>query len=159
MFFHAIFAPMNRQVIISLAFMGGFFLALQAAFNSQLSVLLKKPIFTATVSAFTSLLLCVLVVILQYYKEIPSKETLKQVPWYLWVAGGFFSVAGVVLYFFSIPKIGISKVIFWGLSGQIIFSVIAGHFSWFNLPPEPFTFKKIIGIIAMIVGIYFISSK
>ena len=139
--------------------MGGVCLAIQAAFNSQLTMLLKKPIFTTFVSAISSVVFSLLFVLLLFTKDLPNKESFREIPWYLWLAGGFFSIAGLMLYFITIPKIGITKVIVLGLCGQLVLSVIAGHFGWLNLPADPITLKKSIGVAVMIVGILSIYSK
>jgi transporter family-2 protein len=149
---------MNQQLIVILAFFGGICLAIQAAFNTQLSVMLKQPIL-ATISTSVSSVVFASLLLLFVRKEIPSLKIIKIIPWHLWFIGGMFSVIGVSIYFFTIPKIGISKMISLGLCGQLVFSVVAGHFGWLNLPLDPATWKKIIGIIAMIIGILFINSK
>ncbi len=46
-----------------------------------------------------------------------------------------------------------------GLFGQLAFSVIAGHFGWLNLPTEPITIKRVVGIITMLSGILLINLK
>ncbi|MFK8269342.1 DMT family transporter [Capnocytophaga cynodegmi] len=150
---------MNTKLLFILAFMGGVCLAIQAAFNSQLTVLLKKPIFTTFVSAISSVVFSLLFVLLLFTKDLPNKESFREIPWYLWLAGGFFSIAGLMLYFITIPKIGITKVIVLGLCGQLVLSVIAGHFGWLNLPADPITLKKSIGVVVMIIGILLIYSK
>jgi transporter family-2 protein len=45
-----------------------------------------------------------------------------------------------------------------GLTGQLIFAAVAGHFGWFNMPLEPFTIKKIAGLIVIISGVILIKS-
>lgn len=150
---------MNSKILFLLAFMGGVCLAIQAAFNSQLTILLKKPIFTTLVSAISSVVFSLCFTLILFAKDIPSRENFREVPWYLWLAGGLFSITGLMLYFVTIPKIGISKVIVLGLCGQIIFSVIAGHFGWLNLPSDPITLKKSLGILIMMAGIFLIYSK
>jgi transporter family-2 protein len=70
-----------------------------------------------------------------------------------------FSVVGISLYYYTIPRLGISTMISLGLSGQLIISVIAGHYGWFGMPEEPVTIKRMVGAIAMIVGIVMINQK
>lgn len=149
---------MNQQILSILAFVGGTFLAIQAGFNTQLGVLLKKPLL-ASISTSISSAVFALIFVLIYTKDIPNLNTEKQVPWYLWFTGGLFSVIGITLYYYTIPKLGISKMISLGLCGQLIFSIVAGHFGWLNLPIEPITLKKIIGTASMVIGIILISSK
>ena len=149
---------MNQQLLFLVAFFGGVCLAIQSAFSSQLGSILKKPVL-ASISTYTSGALFACVFMLIFSKEIVNLQHAKQVPWYLWFIGGLFSVTGITLYYFSIPKIGIARMIALGLCGQLIFSIIAGHFGWLNVPVDPITLRKIIGMTAMVIGIILINSK
>jgi len=149
---------MNQQLVSLVAFLGGVFLAIQAGFNAHLGVLLKKPLLATIATSFSSLLFAS-AFILMISSEIPSNNLLKKVPWYLWFTGGLFSVIGISMYYYSIPKLGLSRMISLGLCGQLIFSATATHFGWLNLPIEPITLKKTIGIMAMMAGILLINSK
>lgn len=137
---------------------GGVFLAVQAGFNSQLGSTLKQPILAVIASSISSVVFgCLLLLLIS--KESIHNITTTQVPWHLWFIGGFFSVIGIAIYFYNIPKIGISKMIALGLCGQLIFSLIAGKYGWLNLPVEPITTKRIAGTIAMIAGIILFNIK
>ena len=149
---------MNQMIVSILAFLGGVFLAIQGGFNAQLSANLKNPILASFVASFFSVFFALFGVFLSL-KKIPSLEQVKVIPHYLWFSGALFSVLGISLYYYTIPKLGISSMISLGLCGQIIFSVIAGHFGLFNLPIEPVDYKKIIGVVAMIAGILLINNK
>ncbi|WP_417197457.1 DMT family transporter [Bizionia sp.] len=137
---------------------GGVFLAVQAGFNSQLGSILKQPVLAVIASSISSVLFGSLL-LLFISKENIQNITTAQVPWHLWFIGGFFSVIGIAIYFYNIPKIGISKMIALGLCGQLIFSLIAGKYGWLNLPVEPITTKRLMGATAMIIGIILINLK
>ncbi|WP_335964741.1 DMT family transporter [Galbibacter sp. PAP.153] len=113
----------------------------------------------ASISTYSSGAIFAIVFVLLFSKDNISIHTAKQVPCYLWFVGGLFSVTGITLYYFAIPKIGIAKMMALGLCGQLIFSIIAGHFGWLNLPVEPITTKRLTGMAAMILGILLITSK
>lgn len=147
----------NYGVLI-LAFIGGVFLAIQGGLNAQLGVLLKNPILASLIAFFSSTIFA-LVFVLFNFKSVPTISQIKGVPFYLWFTGGLFSVIGISLYYYTIPKLGISTMISIGLCGQLIFAVIAGNYGWLNLPLEPITLKKIIGISSMIIGILLINIK
>jgi bacterial/archaeal transporter family-2 protein len=149
---------MSQNLIAAIAFFGGICLAVQSVFSSQLGSMLKKPIL-ASISTYVSGAILAMVFVLLSSKEAISLQAAKQVPWYLWFIGGLFSVVGITVYYFAIPKIGMGKMMALGLCGQLVFSVIAGHFGWLNLPVEPITVKRTIGVIAMTLGIFFIVSK
>ena len=148
---------MSQTTPILLAFVGGVFLALHGGFNSQLSEQLKSPLLTSFVAYIISALLALFAVMIRT-KNLPPLYKLKDVPYYLWFSGALFSVIGIGLYYYTIPKLGISTMISIGLFGQILFSVIAGHFGWFGLPSEPIAYKKIFGVIAMTLGIILIKN-
>lgn len=149
---------MNNYSAIGLAFIGGIFLAMQGGLNAKLGVLLKSPLLASTIAFFFSTILALSFVIFDQ-KQFPNLLQLKEVPFYLWFSGAFLSVVGISLYYYTIPQLGISTMISIGLSGQLIFAVIAGNFGWFNLPLEPLSLKRGIGMLAMILGIILINSK
>ncbi|WP_420603589.1 DMT family transporter [Flagellimonas sp.] len=148
---------MGQSTSIFLAFVGGVFLAMHAGFNTQLNVQLKSPIVTL-LAVYIASTLFVFLVLSIVNPSFPSFGQLKEVPFYLWFSGALFSVAGIALYYHTIPKLGISTMVSIGLFGQIIFSVVAGHFGWFGLPVEPVASKKLIGIVAMTLGIILIKN-
>jgi len=149
---------MNQISLSILAILGGVFLAAQGGLNSNLGMLLKNPLLASVVAFFSSTVFAISFVLISV-KTPPNWEVLKQVPIYLWFTGGLFSVLGISLYYYTIPKLGISTMISLGLFGQIAFSIIAGHFGWLNLPIEPITIKRGLGLIIMISGIILINIK
>ena len=149
---------MNQNIVMLFALTGGVLLSLQGGLNSQLGVLLRNPLL-ATLVAYLFSTLFALVMVLLSIKSVPTMQQVKEIPFYLWFTGALFSVLGISLYYYTIPKLGISTMISIGLSGQILFSVLAGHFAWFGLPKEPVDLKRIVGVSAMIIGIYLINKK
>ncbi|OAD90721.1 hypothetical protein A7A78_14230 [Aequorivita soesokkakensis] len=147
-----------KLLLYILALTGGVFLAVQAGFNSQLGGILKQPIAAVIASSLSSVVFGFIMLLLLGKGSIQPITT-ASVPWYLWFMGGLFSVIGISIYFYAIPKMGISKMIALGLCGQLIFSLIAGRYGWLNLPVEPITTKRLIGTIAMLIGIILINTK
>jgi len=141
-----------------LALIGGVFLAVQAGFNSHLGGLLKQPVLAVIATSISSVVFASILFLIIGKVNFQSSE-ITQIPWYLWFIGGLFSVLGISLYFYTIPRLGISKMIALGLFGQLIFSLIAGKFGWLNLPIEPITTKRLLGAIAMSIGIILINTK
>jgi transporter family-2 protein len=149
---------MNQMTLIILALIGGVFLAMQGGLNAQLGVLLGSPLLASLVAYFFSISIALVAVALSI-KSMPTIQQLKEIPYHLWFSGAVFSFIGISLYYYTIPKLGISTMISLGLFGQLTFSVIAGHFGWFGLPTEPIEYKKIMGVSAMIIGILLINNK
>nr|WP_297784883.1 DMT family transporter [uncultured Allomuricauda sp.] len=149
---------MNQYVNILLAFIGGVFLAMQGGLNAQLGVQLKNPLLASLTAFFFSMLFALLAVVLTV-KNIPKTSLLISIPKHLWFTGALFSVIGIGLYYYTIPKLGISTMISLGLFGQLIFSALAGHYGWFDLPKEPMVVKKVVGLLAMTIGILLINKN
>lgn len=149
---------MKVIVFYILALIGGVFLAVQAGFNSHLGNLLKQPVLAVVATSVSSVIFGSITFLLINKKNFNTFLT-SQIPWYLWFIGGLFSVLGISLYYYTIPKLGISKMIALGLFGQLIFSLIAGNYGWLHLPVEPITSKRILGTIAMTIGIILINTK
>lgn len=149
---------MNQFTLSLLAFIGGIFLAIQGGYNSQLGVMLKNPLL-ASLSAFFSSTIFALLFVLLSLRKFPVNSLADSIPWYLWFIGGLFSVMGITLYYITIPKLGVSTMISLGLCGQLTFAVIAGHFGWFNLPVETISWMRILGVMALVIGILLINLK
>lgn len=149
---------MNALSLSLLAIIGGICLAAQGGFNATLGILLKNPLL-ATCSAFLSSTCFSLIYVLVNYKDLPAIKTIENIPIYLWFTGGFLSLLGISLYYYTIPKLGLSTMISLGLCGQLLFSVIAGHFGWLNLPTEPITLKRLFGVLTMLTGILIIQKS
>lgn len=144
--------------LLFFAFIGGISLAIQGGLNARLGILLKNSLW-ASVTAFAVSTVVALLIVVVIFRSYPTSNQIKEIPTYLWFTGGIFSVLGLGLYYFTIPKIGISATISLGLCGQLIFAIIAGHFGWLGLPIEPLTLKKVLGAVAMICGILLVNFK
>ncbi|SFE61847.1 transporter family-2 protein [Chitinophaga sp. CF118] len=149
---------MERILFSVIAFAGGIFLAVQAGFNSRLGMLLKSPLLAAISASAFSFVFAVLYVTTTT-RHYPGISALRTIPFYLWFIGGLFSVIGISLYYYTIPRLGISTVVSIGLCGQLLFSLFAGHLGWLNLPPEPVTLKQIAGVACLMAGILLINIK
>ena len=141
---------------ILLSFFAGIAIAIQANINSQLGVFLTSSLL-ATFVALLSSLVFISIAITFLVKEFPNIEVVRSIPLYLWLTGGLLSAFALASFYFVIPKIGILPMISFGLSGQLIYSLVSSHFGWFNLPVSTMSISKIIGIIAMLIGIFLIN--
>ena len=146
---------MSYISLLILSFMVGIMVVVQGGLNSRLGIHLNSPLL-ATSAALTMSAVFTLVTVLVTVRQLPSIQQLRTVPLYLWFTGAVFSFIAVTLFYYLIPKLGISTAVSFGLCGQIFFSMIAAHYGWFGLPVELITFKKVVGSIAMISGIFLI---
>jgi len=120
---------MNNSTLLLLSFSVGVMVVIQGGINSRLGILLNNSLL-ATLIALTMAASFTLIAVLSFL--------------------------AVTLFYYVIPKVGISTAVTFGLAGQLLFAAIAGHFGWFNMPLEPFTMKKIAGLFMMIAGVILI---
>lgn len=148
---------MNNQILLLLSFLVGIMVVIQGGINSRLGILLNNSLL-ATSTALTMGASFTLIAVLITVRQFPSMHQLREIPIYMWVTGGLLSFLAVTLFYYIIPRVGISTTVTFGLAGQLIFAAIAGHFGWFNMPLEPITIKKIAGLFVMIAGVILIKS-
>tara|TARA_R110001599_G_C12264472_1_gene660702 strand:+ start:2171 stop:2617 length:447 start_codon:yes stop_codon:yes gene_type:complete len=146
---------MNNSTLLLLSFSVGVMVVIQGGINSRLGILLNNSLL-ATLIALTMAASFTLIAVLITVRQFPSMYQLREIPVYMWVLGGLLSFLAVTLFYYVIPKVGISTAVTFGLAGQLLFAAIAGHFGWFNMPLEPFTMKKIAGLFMMIAGVILI---
>ena len=148
---------MHPLFLALIAFAAGAAIAAQASLNAQLGVLLRSPLLATAVAFFSSLIFTV-IACAAMVKNLPSVETLKTVPYYLWFCGGLLSTFGIATFYWLIPKMGMGPMLSYALAGQLILAMLAGHFGWFQLPVIPISTLKLVGVLSLILGIVFINN-
>ncbi|MDW3196809.1 MAG: DMT family transporter [Cytophagales bacterium] len=146
---------MNQYVLLLMSIIVGIMVVIQGGLNARLGVILKSPLLATSAALSVSALITITAVLLTV-KQFPSLQQLRSVPTYLWFTGAVFSFLAVTLFYYLIPRLGISTAVSFGLFGQIMFSVMAAHYGWFSMPQEPIIWKKAVGILSMIAGLYLI---
>lgn len=77
------------------------------------------------------------------------------VPWYMLWAGAF----GLVLIStinFTIPHIGVAGGLMLVVIGQMIMAVAIDHFGWLNAEVRPVTLQRVIGLVLLFAGVWFV---
>lgn len=148
---------MNQSVLIFVSFAVGILVVIQGSVNARLGVLLSNPLLATAVAlsiGATLTLAAVAVTVKQY----PTLQEIYSIPVYYWFVGGVLSVIGITLFYYVIPQIGISTTVTFGLTGQLLFAAIAGHYGWLGMPIEPITAKKILGMLLMVGSLILIKN-
>lgn len=148
---------MNHLLLPLIAFAAGAAIATQASLNAQLGVLLRSPLLATAVAFFSGLIFTVMACT-AIVKNIPSVETLKTIPYYLWFSGGLLGTFGIATFYWLIPKMGIGPMLSYALAGQLILAMLAGNFGWFQLPVVPVSTIKVVGVFSLILGIALITN-
>lgn len=143
---------MNANTLSLIAFVAGIAMTTQASMNARLGALVNNALFATSV-AFLSSFIFISLILFLFSKKLPELHTIKTIPIYLWFAGGLLSSFGVATFYWLIPKIGVSSLITFALSGQLVAAMISSHFGWFQLPQSPITATKLAGLACLLVGV------
>ena len=144
----------NLYLILS-AFVVGIMVVIQGGLNSRLGVMLNNSLLATSVALTMSASITVMAAIITI-RQFPTIQQMKLIPSHLWFTGGVLSFIAVSLFYYIIPRLGLSTAVTFGLAGQLLFAAIASHFGWFNLPLEPLSIKKIIGLMVMLLSVILI---
>lgn len=139
------------------AFLAGSGIAIQAAMNARLGVLLGSSMLATAIAFFSSFVVSILIIGL-FAGQLPTSKSISAVPFYLWFSG-VISALGVGAFYLLIPKMGVGVMMSFALSGQLLVSIIASHFGWFDQPVKQINNQVIVGVTAMVIGIVLINGE
>ncbi|MEP2771912.1 MAG: DMT family transporter [Fulvivirga sp.] len=145
---------MNSPTLLLLSFSVGIMVVIQGGINARLGLMLSNTLLATSIALLTSAAITLIAFFITV-KEYPSLDHLRSIPVY-WFLGGVFSFLALSLFYYVIPRLGISTVVTFGLTGQIIFASIAAHYGWFGMPVELISIKKVMGMLIMIAGLILI---
>lgn len=149
---------MSPAFLTAISLVAGAALAAQAAANARLGVLLGSS-GGATAFAFLAAFLVTATGLLVVRPPVPGMATVARVPPYLWLIGGLLSAAGVGTFYWLIPQLGVARVVALGLVGQLLFSTLASHFGWFELPVVRIGPATCAGAVCLVAGVVLIQGS
>ena len=139
---------------LSLAFVAGMMMPLQAGINSTLALQSNGALWASLISfAVGTAALSGVVLAMRY--EVPVIEQLKQAPWWAWT-GGFMGALFVATGAFLAPRIGAATMIALLVAGQLIMSVILDHCGWATFPQHEINLGRILGVLCLLAGVVLI---
>lgn len=145
----------NKWLWQLLGLVTGVAIALQIAVNGQLGVQLHSSIHAGLIScAGGASLLLITILFQRSYKNIGLLMKAKP-PWYTYI-GGILGASYIFINASLVPKIGAGTVVVLVLLGQIFGSICIENFGLFGAYIQRISNIKIIGVILMVIGIYFI---
>ena len=143
-------------VLTPLAIFLGAALTIQVATNTQLGKALGNAYIPATVNMAFGLLLTVIVT-WALTNEWPSREMMREAPWYTWPAGAILGVIYLTGAILLAPKLGAGDLVALIVAGQLIFSVLLDHFGWFGFAQHPAGVARLAGCSLIVAGAFLIS--
>jgi transporter family-2 protein len=148
---------MKAQLLILIALAIGGLLALQGMVNAQLGKTLSHPLQASFIS-FSVAILCLAILMLLFGIKVPARQVLGEIPWYLYT-GGLLGIIYVTTVLALIPRAGVANTILAVFVGQMLLSISADHFGWFNMPVKSLDLSRISGCVLLVAGLYLIQLR
>jgi bacterial/archaeal transporter family-2 protein len=141
---------MTKFIWITLAFVSGAFLPLQAALNTKLGKTVGSPLHASLISFLIGSAGLALYILLT--RQPASFTALKSAPLYVWIGGllGACYVTAIILLF---PRLGPGLTFGLVVAGQMTLAAFLEHFNILVSQPHPISFIRIVGILLIIVGV------
>ena len=139
-----------KLIFLSLAFLTGLAITIQAGINANLRQAVGSPVLAAAVSfgcGFGSLLLLVLA----SGTAVPPLDVVRQISWWKWL-GGFIGATYVTTVIISVPKIGAANLVSLSVAGQLLAAVVLDHYGLLNFAVHPANGWRLLGIVLIMAG-------
>ncbi|MFO1066169.1 MAG: DMT family transporter [Pirellulales bacterium] len=133
------------------AVVAGFVLAVQPAANGALAKRCGHPL-QASVISFGTGFLAVLLIAGILRIGWPTWSRFAGLPWWAWT-GGLMGVYVVTSSLYTAPRIGSANWIALVIAGQIALSLLLDHFGWMGFAHHPLSWQRILGAVALAVGV------
>ncbi|MCI5050099.1 MAG: DMT family transporter [Rickettsiales bacterium] len=142
---------MNATHYTLIMILAGIGIPIMATLNSRLGVGLSSPVLAAAAVATSALGLCLF--ILLFFKGFKATPT--DLPFYYYVGGVLFGIYVISITYVA-PHFGIANSIFCVLLGQAACSIVIDHYGLFGTPVYTFSSSRLIGMLLMIAGLFFV---
>ena len=133
----------------------GFMTPIQTAANSRLRQSVISPIVASLVSFTVGTLFLAIVVLCEKGSLFFSSQLIKDLPWWAWL-GGLCGLWGLTVNIIIFPKLGAVQTALMPMLGQIGMGIIIDCFGLLQSPVFPFTLKRALGLLILLVGILMI---
>ena len=139
--------------MLTLPFIAGAMLPLQAGINGQVARHLGNVMGAALFSFAVGTLALFVIVLLQ--RDMPALQTLKGLSWWHWTGGllGAFFIATAA---FAAPRTGALLFMALVLAGQLTVALLLDHFGWAGFRQSPVSLGKIAGLLLVLAGVWLI---
>jgi len=143
---------MSTIVLMILMAIGGVAVAVQPSINARLA---EKTGFlqAATISFAVGTLILLLISLSSgqgSFRRIPEADW-----WQL--TGGLFGAFFVTMTIVGVPRIGTTAVLALTIVSQLTAGVIMDHYGLFGMRGIPIDFKRILGVMFLLAGVFLIS--
>ncbi|MGR3320264.1 MAG: DMT family transporter [Candidatus Anammoxibacter sp.] len=144
-------------ILIIIAVAAGALLPIQGSLNARLGSSMPHPMQATLVSYIGGLLACLIFLTLMRI-NYPDLKKIFSIDWHLY-CGGFLGAAFVSAMLYLMPRIGVTNMLAAAIVGQLIMSIIIDHFGCFGVFTARLNLSRIVGVIMLLGGLYFIQRR
>jgi transporter family-2 protein len=140
-----------------LASAAGTAISIQAAANSSLRAHLNDARW-ATFFSITGTIVTAVLVMLAIRPSLPSSAAFRSAPWWNWIGGplgAMIVLAGSAL----TQRLGAAAFISAVVAGQLASSILMDHFALMNLPHQPLTTSRVLGVGLVFAGMLLVTRR
>jgi transporter family-2 protein len=77
-------------------------------------------------------------------------------PWWQWIGGGMCGALLVLALTVSVPRIGVTALVFASLAGQIVTAMALDHFGWLGTARQPMDLRRALAIPVMLLALWLV---
>ena len=136
----------------------GFLTPIQTAANSRLRQSVVSPMVASLVSFTVGTIFLALVVLCEKGSVLIEAELIERLPWWAWL-GGMCGLWGLTVNIIIFPKLGAVQTALMPMLGQIGMGIVIDSFGMLRSPVFPFTLKRALALIILLVGIVMIVKR
>ena len=136
---------------LSVAFVTGAAIAVQALANSRLRFALGTPVWAAIAQFIVGLAALVAIAIVTR-QPAPDTGGLSRMPWWGWVGGAIgalFITVSIVL----TPRLGTAVTLATMTVGQLLAALVLDHYGWLGAPVIRLSLPRVLGAACLLAGI------
>lgn len=138
-------------LLSALAVFAGTLFPTQTAVNARLASVVGGPI-PATLISFVAGLCALAIVAAFTVRHVPTLDSLREQPPWLFIAGGLLGATYLGLNVFLVPRIGTAAMMALAVAGQMLAALTLDATGLFGLTIREITAGRLIGAICVIFG-------
>ncbi|EHY76870.1 EamA-like transporter family protein [Stutzerimonas stutzeri] len=139
--------------LLTLPFIAGALLPLQAGINGQVARHLGNVMGAALLSFAVGTLALLVIVLIQ--RDMPALQTLKSLNWWHW-SGGLLGAFFIATAAFAAPRTGALLFMALLLAGQLFVALLLDHFGWAGFRQSSISVGKVAGLLLVFAGVWLI---
>ena len=144
---------------LGLALCAGLLIPAQAAMNAKMRGFVLNPFYSAMINfAVGAAVLIILVTITTVQGQPSSWRAAATAPWWAWV-GGLLGVVLVLAGVLILPRTGAAAFSVALIAGQLCGALVLDHFGWLGLAQRAFSMSRLIGVMLVLLGVWFIQRR